>query len=209
MSEVLNQLLVVYGAYLIATASPGPSNMAIMGVAMSQGRQPALAVAAGVVAGSMAWAVLAATGLSVVLAAWAHALFAIKIVGGLYLLYLAYRSARSALAAHPADLVAAPVTLSYRVLFRRGLLLHIANPKAVLAWVAIMSLGLRPGMPTWTLQAVIAGCALLGIAVFGGYALVFSTPTMVRGYRKASKWIEIGLAAFFGIAGLRVLTSRS
>ncbi|WP_062018407.1 LysE family translocator [Aureimonas sp. AU4] len=209
MSDVLNQLLVVYGAYLLATASPGPSNMAIMGVAMSQGRRPALAVAAGVVAGSMTWAMLAATGLSVVLTAWAHALFAIKIIGGLYLLYLAYRSARSALAARPMDAAPVPSAPSYRALFRRGFLLHIANPKAILAWVAIMSLGLQPGMPTWTLQAVIAGCALLGIFVFGGYALVFSTPAIVRGYRRASRWIEAGLASFFGFAGLRLLLSRS
>jgi threonine/homoserine/homoserine lactone efflux protein len=183
--------------------------MAIMGVAMSQGRRPALAVAAGVVVGSMTWAVLAATGLSVVLTAWAHALLAIKIVGGLYLLYLAYRSARAALATRPVDVMATPSAPDYRSLFRRGLLLHIANPKAILAWVAIMSLGLQPNMPTWTLQAIIAGCALLGIAVFGGYALVFSTTTMVRGYRKVSRWIEAGLAATFGFAGLRLLFSRS
>ena len=31
---MVSQLALVYGAYLLATASPGPSNMAIMGVAM-------------------------------------------------------------------------------------------------------------------------------------------------------------------------------
>ncbi len=29
---MVSQLALVYGAYLLATASPGPSNMAIMGV---------------------------------------------------------------------------------------------------------------------------------------------------------------------------------
>ena len=39
---MVSQLALVYGAYLLATASPGPSNMAIMGVAMRQGRPAAI-----------------------------------------------------------------------------------------------------------------------------------------------------------------------
>ena len=91
------QLLLVYTAYVMAAASPGPANMAIMGIAMSKGRAPAMVLAAGIVTGSLFWAVLAATGISTVLSAYAGALTALKIAGGLYLLYLAYRSARSAL----------------------------------------------------------------------------------------------------------------
>ena len=209
-SAVWNQLLLVYGAYLVATASPGPSNMAIMAIAMSQGCRAALAVATGVVAGSMTWAFFAATGLSAVLATWADALFAIKIAGGLYLLYLAYRSGRSAIAPSRSgtEQVVSPRS-SYRMLFCRGLLLHIANPKAILAWIAIMSLAMEPGMPLWTFQAIIAGCALLGIMVFGGYALAFSTSIMVRGYRKASRWLEASLSLFFGFAGFRLLLTST
>ncbi|MGG2473858.1 LysE family transporter, partial [Rhizobium sp. BR5] len=75
-----SQLALVYGTYFIATASPGPSNMAIMATAMRNGRLPALALAAGVVTGSQFWAILTATGLSAVLTAYAQALFIIKIV---------------------------------------------------------------------------------------------------------------------------------
>ncbi len=38
----------VFAVYLVGTASPGPSNLAIMGVAMEQGRSRALSLAAGV-----------------------------------------------------------------------------------------------------------------------------------------------------------------
>ena len=51
-----SHLAMVYGTYLIATASPGPSTMAIMATAMRDGRGPALALAAGVVTGSLFWA---------------------------------------------------------------------------------------------------------------------------------------------------------
>lgn len=206
----LDQLLIVYATYLVATASPGPSNLAIMGVAMSRGRSAGLALAVGVVCGSMFWAVLAATGISAVLATFAEALFVLKIAGGLYLLYLAYKSARSAMRSDAAQAsekqeVRAP---THGALYRRGLLLHLSNPKAILAWIAIMTLGLKPGAPTELLYMIVGGCALLGVVVFGGYALIFSTDVMVSAYRRARRWIEGALALLFGFAGLRLLAAR-
>ena len=207
----LNQLLIVYAAYVIATASPGPSNMAIMNAAMGRGRLPALALAAGVMTGSMFWAMLAATGISAVLATYANALFGIKIAGGIYLIYLAWKSARSALTAtsRQPETATANASPAYAMFYRRGVLLHLGNPKAVLGWIAIMSLGLRPGAPSYMLYAIVGGCAGLGVLVFGGYALIFSTAPMVRAYRKARRWIEGTLAAFFGFAGVHLLISKS
>lgn len=209
--ESLHELLLVYVTYLIATASPGPSNMAIMAVAMSRGRRPALYVAMGVVAGSQFWAVLAATGLSAILAAYADALVVIKVVGGLYLIYLALKSARAALSPTvPKDSTLPGQAVRDRwVLFRRGALMHLTNPKAILAWIAIMSLGLRSDAPTHMLVLILGGCLLLGLLVFGGYALAFSTGTMVAAYRRTRRWIEGTLAVVFGFAGLRLLLSRS
>lgn len=204
-----SQIALVYGAYLVAIASPGPSNMAIMTTAMRDGRRPALALAAGVITGSMVWAVLAATGISAVLAAWAQALFVIKIMGGLYLLYLAVRAGRSAL--RPAsDIAAADTrhrTAAYRRLYRQGVLMHIGNPKAVLAWIAIMSLGLRDDAPAGLLPAIIGGCGVLGILVFGGYAVLFSTAPMIALYGRLRRGIEGGLCALFAAAGLTLITS--
>ncbi|MBX5089610.1 LysE family translocator [Rhizobium lentis] len=204
----MQDLLVVYIAYVIAAGSPGPSNMAIMNVAMSQGRRPALVLAAGVITMSTCWGLIAVTGISTVLVRYANALIILKIAGGLYLLWLAWKAARSAVAADapaggPARPTAAPGTL-----YRRGILMHLGNPKAVLAWVAIMSLGLKPGAsPDMALMAF-GGCVLLGISIFGGYAVLFSTAPMVRGYARARRWIEASLAVFFAGAGSRLLFSH-
>ncbi|MBP0582865.1 LysE family translocator [Labrys sp. LIt4] len=201
-------LLAVYALYAIAVASPGPSNMAIMGVAMGRGRLPALVLASGIMTGSMIWAVLAATGVSTLLAAYANALTTIKIGGGLYLLYLAVKSARSAFKAGQDETRQERGPIDYRRLYRRGLMLHLTNPKSILAWIAIMSLGLKSDAPGYTAAAIIAGCAVIGLITFGGYALVFSAHPMVRLYQKARRWIEVTLALFFGLAGIRLLLSR-
>lgn len=207
-----NHLYLAYTAYVLAALSPGPSNMAIMGAAMSRGRKAALALTAGVVTGSWTWAVLASTGLSTILLAYTHGIFFIKIAGAIYLLYLAYRAAQSSLRQRNTpdlDDEARPVRTEYRMLYRRGFLLHIGNPKAIMGWIATISLGIQPDGPAYIPFAILAGCAVLSVTIFGGYALVFSMPTMVRLYKNAERWIEGTLAVFFGIAGLRLLLWRS
>ena len=59
-----------------------------------------MALALGVATGSFTWALLTVFGLSAILATYASALLAIKIFGGLYLLWLAYKSLRSATSSH-------------------------------------------------------------------------------------------------------------
>ena len=204
---IASQIALAYGTYLIATASPGPSNMAIMGTAMRDGRLPALVLAAGVITGSLFWAILAATGVSAVLAAYAEALFVIKMVGGVYLLYLAFRTGRSALkpGSDFAKMEPGRSTPRYRRLYRQGVLMHIGNPKAVLAWMAIMSLGLPEHAPGGTLPAIIGGCAFLAVIVFGGYAVLFSTARMIALYTRLRRWIEGTLSAVFAVAGVNLL----
>ena len=202
--DILHHLLMVYAVYVVGTASPGPSNMTIMAVAMQYGRRPALTLAAGVMTGSLSWAALAATGLSAVLATYAEALLFIKICGGLYLLYLAVKSGRAALRGRAKAAIDAP----HGALYRRGLFMHLSNPKAIMSWLAVMSLGLQPNSAGFVLPAILAGCAALGVLIFGGYAVLFSTAPMARAYAKARRWIEGTLALCFGYAGLRLLLSR-
>jgi threonine efflux protein len=207
----LHHLSLVFMAYIIGAASPGPSTMRIMGVAMNQGRKPALLLAAGVVSGSLFWGALAATGVSAILTQFAHALFALKIVGGLYLLFLACKAARSALISNERYEVlttASPAVTGF-MLYRRGLLMHLTNPKALLSWIATMTLGLGPQASQGTIAVILAGCAVLSVTIFCGYALVFSTAPMISAYRRARRAIEGALAFVFTVAGFKLLFSRS
>jgi threonine/homoserine/homoserine lactone efflux protein len=206
----IHNLLIVFTAYIIGAASPGPSNMRIMGVAMNQGRRSALSLAAGVISGSFFWGILAATGVSAVLTQYAQALVVLKVAGGLYLLFLAIKAGRSALTTDKqlAEQVAVSPSVTGFKLYQRGLLMHLTNPKALLGWVATMTLGLGPEASPMTVGIILSGCAMLSITIFCGYAIVFSTAPMVRGYRKARRWIEGTLATVFGAAGFKLLLAR-
>lgn len=72
-----------------------------------------------------------------------------------------------------------------------------------------MTLGLGPEATPTTVAIILAGCAVLSITIFCGYAIVFSTAPMIRGYRKARRWIEGTLALVFGAARIKLLLSRS
>lgn len=196
-------LLLAYTAYFVGTASPGPSNLAIMSIAAHHGRKAALAFALGVISGSMFWATVATVGISAALIAYSQFIVAIKIAGGLYLLWLAFKSGRTALAARASEASKAGQADTLRTLYVRGALLHLTNPKAVLVWVSIVALsssnaGAARG-------AVIPGCAAIGSLVFGGYALLFSMDSARRFYMRTRRALEGCLAVVFGAAGIRLL----
>jgi threonine efflux protein len=202
-------VLIAYGAYFVGTASPGPSNLAIMSLAMSAGRRSALMFALGVVSGSFSWALLASLGLSAVLATYSECLIAIKIAGGLYLLWLGFKSAGSALSPAPFAAGAARPNEPLKRLYLRGLLLHLTNPKAILVWLSIVSLAMSPAGGTTHTLPVVLGCMAIGVAVFSSYAVLFSTASARRIYVAIRRWLDGSLAIMFGIAGIKMLTSRN
>lgn len=202
-------ILLAYSAFLLSILSPGPNVLAVMGTSMSVGRPAGLSLAMGIAAGSFCWAMMTALGLSALLASYASALIVIKIAGGLYLLWLATKAFRAAASAHAIEattLSGAPQGMLG--LFLRGFAIQMTNPKAALAWIAIISLGMQTGAPSWVAAIIVGGTCLLSIVIHCLYALVFSTQVMVRLYGKARRWIQGVLGIVFAFAGVKLLTSR-
>jgi len=199
-------MTLVFAAFVVAAGSPGPAVLGIMATSMTDGRKAGMAFAAGVLTGSMTWALLAAIGLTAWLQAFAFGLVVLKIGGGLYLLWLAWKSFRSMLEADTGALPAATAA-SIAQHYRRGALLHLTNPKAVLAWIAIVGITQSDGGNGTVLAVTLAGCLLLGVVIFQGYALIFASRVMMRQYLKLRRYIEGMLAAVFGYAGVRLIAS--
>ncbi|MCJ8519891.1 threonine/homoserine/homoserine lactone efflux protein [Pseudorhizobium tarimense] len=212
MTEIFDYLPAMwpaYVAYLVAVISPGPAIFAIIGTAMSQGRRAGLIIALGIFGGSATWATAAALGVAAILRHHAFALEILKIAGGLYLLYLGWKAFRSA-RMKDADLPLAQrdATSTARRLLLRGYAIHVTNPKAIFAWLAIISLGLPEAAPASAIAAIIGLCLTSGLLIFSGYALLFSAPRALRIYQFARRRIEGAMSAFYCFAGLKLLTSR-
>jgi len=203
MSEHMTSLLLALGIFSVGFINIGPNLLAIIGTSMNRGRREGVALALGVGTGSGIWATLTVTGLTALVTAYAEAITVLKIFGAAYLLWLAYRAFRSA--ATPDANVVARAAVGNR-LFLRGLMIQMTNPKAALMWIAIVGIGLGPEPPLWVGAALIVSATALSLLGHLAYALTFSTAPVVAFYRRARRWIEAGLGAFFSFAAYKIAT---
>ena len=92
--------------------------------------------------------------------------------------------------------------------FMAGLALHITNPKPILFFGTLFSIGVPAGTSAGELALVVIIIGLNNAAVFFTYALLFSNGAMARAYSRARRWFEGVFAALFGLAGVPILTMR-
>ncbi|NSZ18287.1 LysE family translocator [Agrobacterium vitis] len=206
--EHLPEIGLAFGAFALGMFSPGPNILSVIGTSMAVNRKAGIALALGISAGSLLWASMTAIGLTALITAYASVLTVIKIAGGLYLLWLAFKAFRSAASAKPnldASVLAAG---NLYVFFLRGLAIQLTNPKAALTWIAIMSLGLADSAPTSTALIIVIGTTILSVVGHTVYAVAFSTKRVVALYDRARRWIDTALGVFFTVAGIKLLTSR-
>jgi len=206
MMTEINLPLILTAAFL-ATASPGPSTLAIAGTAMAHGRVHALALVAGIATGSWSWSLAAALGLGAVMHAHAWTFEMLRYFGSGYLLYLAYRSARSALSPGQAKLRSVSAG-SHRIAYGKGLAMHLTNPKAILFFGALFSVGVPVSATSLEIAGVVGAVGLQSLCIFTAYALLFSNARMVAIYLQLRRWFESIFAVAFGLAGLKLLTAR-
>lgn len=193
-------------ALFLVAISPGPSVMAIMGISMSQGRRAGFLFTTGCMSGAAIWAILAGLGLSVWLTSYANSIFILKTLGGLYLLRMGFKSLKSALTAD--KVLASNVKAnSSKNLYSRGLALHLTNPKAILSWAAVITLSQSENGSAPVLVFTLIGCLLITFAIHYSYAALFASKAAMASYAKAQRAIEGVLAAVFGYAGFRLITS--
>ena len=197
--DLFGILAIAFG-FLVVAVSPGPANIATATLAMRSGRRPAMVFGTGLALGLAFWGVVAATGMGALLQSSAYALSVVKVLGAAYLLYLAVQSARAAIRGQDG---AENISNGGGQWFRRGLILNLSNPKAVLAWMALLSMGTeRHDMVVATLL-----CMLVGLANYLFYAFVFSLPGTMSIYRRFSRAVEGAVAGLFAMAGFGLLRS--
>ncbi len=194
-------------AFFVAAASPGPATLAVSTTAMARGARAAVLMGVGLAIGLAFWGLIAAAGLGALLVQSSVALTFLRWFGGAYLLWLAWQSARNAVIPEP-ETMEVPTIADSRILIR-GLVLNLSNPKAVLAWISVLALGVGSSEDPSRLAITTALCALLGLVIYLAYAVLFSQASVRSGYRKARRGIDGLAAAFFGYSGFKLVFTRS
>jgi len=203
--SVVSAYLPALLAFLLAAATPGPATLAVSTTAMALGMRSAAMLGFGLAIGLSFWGVIAAAGLGALLIQSSMGLTVLRWVGGTYLLYLAWQAGRSA-CRRTTTIDSAEIASDTRLIMR-GLLLNLSNPKAVLAWISILALGVGSASGGPSLAIITGLCAALGLVIYLFYACAFSHSSVRAGYRASRRVIEGAAAAFFGFTGLKLITS--
>ena len=194
--EEINYLLIITSAFA-AVASPGPATLAIAGTSMGYGRYIGLSLAAGVLTGSLFWSVSAAFGLAAILHTNVWFFEILRYCGALYLLYLAFKSLRSAFSSTILELPNNKVATA-KGNYLKGLLIHLTNPKAILFFGALYSIGVPATAKPIELLSVILAVGSVSLLVFFGYAILFSNRVARQVYLKSKVVFESVFSLFFG-----------
>ncbi|MAM59266.1 MAG: MFS transporter [Salinicola sp.] len=208
--EILHGLIVITFVHLLAAASPGPDFVLVTQQTLNHGKRIGLLCSLGIALGLSIHIVYSAFGLAAVIANSAEALWAIKLLGGAYLLYLGIKGLRS----RPASLEPGTdnaETLPPRSALRTvgtGFLCNALNPKAPIYFVSLFTIVLSPDMPLYQIAIYGAWIMLIQLGWFSAVALLLSTPPIHRAFKRFSHWIDRVLGLAMVALGIKVLTTR-
>ncbi|SLN15151.1 Homoserine/homoserine lactone efflux protein [Roseivivax jejudonensis] len=208
MTGDLPHLLLAWGIQATGVLSPGPGVALILGVAMAEGRRPALLTCLGIGAGALLLAVLTALGLAGLLAGTREAMIAVRWIGAAYLAWLAIGAFRKA-AAPAAPVAARPV--ARRTPLRRivgGFVFQIGNPKAILFWLAVAAVGGLDTVSPAALLIFLAGAFAISAGGHGLWALILSSGPARAVYARARRGIEATLGFVFALTAIRLATTK-
>lgn len=124
-----------FGVSVLLGLSPGPDNLFVLMQSASQGRKAGMLVVLGLCTGLLGHTAAVALGLAALFATSPMAFGVIKLLGAIYLTYLAWQVWRSASGAlGPASVPEVP---PWR-LYVRGIVMNLSNPKVALFFLAFL-----------------------------------------------------------------------
>ncbi|MGB0696383.1 MAG: LysE family translocator [Rhodospirillaceae bacterium] len=204
-------LIAVLAVWTVTVITPGPNFLVTAHHALQGGWRSGLAAALGVAFGTAIWALASLGGLGVLFhsAAWLYQ--AVKIAGGLYLIWVGYRMWRvkpSQTLAPPADSAEEMPSIPLRRAFVKGLIIDLSNPKAAVFFTSLFAVAVPPSSPMLFQAGLIAAVVAIAALWYGLVACVVDWPPVAARLQRAQHRIEKWTGALFMALGLKVVLSR-
>lgn len=183
--------LLVYA--FVTSVTPGPNNFMLLASGVNFGFVRTIPHMVGIATGFFLLLVAVGFGLGALLTAYPPLHLALKITGGAYLLYLAWRIAMSRSMGKDGEVGAEPMSLLGAAAFQW------VNPKAwvmALTAMAIYSNAERPFLSVWIIAAAFAIVNLPSVSVWAGFGVA------LRGYLADParlKWFNIAMGVLLAL----------
>lgn len=153
--------------------APGPDNIFVLAQSALYGKKSGVLVTLGLCTGLIVHTTAVALGVAVIFQTSIVAFTVLKVVGAIYLLYLAWQAFR----ASASKLDAAKSSLrSGAALYRRGIIMSVTNPK-----LSIFFLAFLPQFASPEYGDIAPQIFLLGAVFFGVSLLIFTAIAVLAG----------------------------
>ena len=163
-------VLILFITASVALAfAPGPDNIFVLTQSALHGRKTGLLVTLGLCTGLLVHTAAVSLGVAAVFQTSLLAFNLLKLVGALYLIYLAvqaFRAGASSLDANDKE------NLTWRGLYARGIIMNVTNPKVAIFFLAFLPQFADPARGSITLQMIVFGALFIvsTLIVFGAVA---------------------------------------
>ncbi len=205
--ELFLSIASVLGAILIGAAIPGPSFLLVARISMALSRKDGFFAAIGMGLGASLFSVVVLLGLQFVFAAVPWLYFALKVAGGLYLMYMAVHIWRSASKPFVMSGKVEQVKVFAKRSFLLGLFTQLSNPKTAIVYGGIFAALLPQNIPV----AISVALPLLVFLVEAGwYAVVayaLSTESSRAAYLRSKGHIDRMAGGLMGFLGIKLISA--
>ncbi len=203
----IEMLFAFITASVILLSIPGPTILTVISYSISHGNKAKVPLVAAVALGDSTALFLSLVGLGVVLAKSAFLFQVIKIVGGVYLLYLGYKLLKAGLKSE--EISFEKNTVSKKKLFMDTYLVTALNPKGIIFFVSFLPQFMNPNgnvpYQLWTLAITFVVLATLNASL---YALFASKAKEYLTSAKSQKRFNIVGGSLLSIAGIWALNAK-
>ncbi|RBI66399.1 LysE family translocator [Vreelandella sulfidaeris] len=204
--------LVHWATFLVAATllnlSPGPDIAFILGQTLRNGRRHGVAAMTGIWTGAALHVVMAAVGLSAILATSALAFSVVKWVGAAYLIWLGIKMLLSRGDSFISNEGGGHQQLSS--VYWQGALVSALNPKVAIFFLAFLPQFVVEGAGPASAQLLLHGTLIIFVAALIEPPLVFAGAKLgafLRQNRRVGLWMDRGLGALFVALGARLAAS--
>ena len=208
----MTPLLSIALIHFFALISPGPDFFFVTQSAIRQSRTHALCAALGISLSILVWSICAISGLHFLFQKMAWLQQVLMMLGGLYLLYLGYQLLKSAFQKSTISTVQEQsnnfTQKSHSKILLQGFLTNMANPKALVYFSSVFSIGISTNVSIFEQSSLLALVFVESLLWFSAVALVFSASKINHYYQKFSKKIDGITGGIFISFGALLLLNR-
>lgn len=197
-----------FGISLVLAMSPGPDNIFVLLHSAANGRKAGMLVVLGLCTGILLHTAAVTFGLAALFATSASAFNTLKLLGAVYLVWLAWQSLRAPL---QDDSNHRTSDLSALECYGRGVLMNLTNPKVALFFLAFLPQFVDADRGNVILQTLVLGGIFIiaTLIVFGAIAYFSGTVGKVlRQSIRIQRGLNWAVATIFILLALKLLTSQ-